>query len=106
MLQRLKTLAASIRNAFSRGASRSLDAAPTAVRSVRRALPALLAVTAVTAAGYAVVTHPPLLAGGAPGWAGAAVVVAVQIAVRNIGAAILAGVAVTWGLHAALGLGG
>ncbi|MBI3346266.1 MAG: prohibitin family protein [Burkholderiales bacterium] len=62
MLQRLKTLAASIRNAFSRSASRSLDAAPTAVRSLRRALPALLIVTAVTAAGYAVVTHPPLLA--------------------------------------------
>ena len=66
MLQRLKTLAASIRNAFRRGASRSLDAAstaaPTAARSLRRALPPLLILTAVTAAGYAVVTHPPLQA--------------------------------------------
>lgn len=64
MLQRLKTLAASIRNAFRRGASRSLDAtitaAPTAARSLRRALPPLLLVTAVTAAGYAVVAHPPV----------------------------------------------
>lgn len=66
MLQRLKTLAASIRNAFNRGASRSLGAAstaaPVAARSLRRALPPLLIVTAVTAAGYAVVTHPPLQA--------------------------------------------
>ena len=62
MLQRLKTLAASLRNAFGRGASRGLDAAPAAARSLRRALPPLLAVTAVTAAGYAVVTHPPVQA--------------------------------------------
>lgn len=66
MLQRLKTLAASIRNAFSRGASRGLEvastAAPSAARSLRRALPPLLILTAVTAAGYAVVTHPPLQA--------------------------------------------
>jgi len=64
MLQRLKTLAASIRNAFRRGASRGLDAtitaAPSAARSLRRALPPLLIVTAVTAAGYALVTHPPI----------------------------------------------
>ncbi|KQW45856.1 spfh domain / band 7 family protein [Pelomonas sp. Root662] len=62
MLTRLKTLAASVRNAFSRSASRGLDAAPNAARSLRRALPPLLAVTAVTAAGYAIVTHPPLQA--------------------------------------------
>jgi regulator of protease activity HflC (stomatin/prohibitin superfamily) len=62
MLQRLKTLAASIRKAFSRGAGRSLDAAPGAARSLRRALPPLLLLTAVTAAGYAVVTHPPVQA--------------------------------------------
>ncbi|MEO6278001.1 SPFH domain-containing protein [Roseateles sp.] len=64
MLQRLKTLTASIRNAFGRTASRSLDAtitaAPTAARSLRRALPPLLAITAVTAAGYGLVTHPPI----------------------------------------------
>ena len=64
MLQRLKTLAASIRNAFRCGASRSFEATtsamPTVSRSLRRALPPLLAVTAITAAGYAVVTHPPL----------------------------------------------
>ena len=62
MLQRLKTLVASIRNAFTRRASVSLQAAPTAARSLRRALPPLLALTAVTAAGYAVVTHPPIQA--------------------------------------------
>lgn len=66
MLQRLKTLAASIRNAFRRGASRSLDAtitaAPTAARSLRRAMPPLLAITAVTAAGYGLATHPPIQA--------------------------------------------
>jgi len=66
MLQRLKTLAASIRHAFSRGASRGFEAAstaaPGAARSLRRALPPLLAVVAVTAAGYAVVMHPPVQA--------------------------------------------
>ena len=36
--------------------------APGAARSLRRALPPLLAATAATAAGYAVVTHPPLQA--------------------------------------------
>ena len=70
---------------------------PAFVQALLRHLPGCLFVAYVT---------PPLLAGGAPAWAGAVVVVAVQIAVRNIGAAILAGVAVTWGLHAALGLGG
>ncbi|HEY0954120.1 MAG TPA: SPFH domain-containing protein [Roseateles sp.] len=60
MLHRLKSLAASLRNAFGRGAGRSLDALPAATRSLRRALLPLLFVTAVTAAGYAVVTHPPL----------------------------------------------
>ena len=66
MLQRLKTLAASIRHAFSRGASRGFEvasaSAPTAARSLRRALPPLLILTAVTGVGYAVVTHPPLQA--------------------------------------------
>ncbi|MGK7863942.1 AzlD family protein [Falsiroseomonas sp. E2-1-a4] len=70
---------------------------PPFVQALLRHLPGCLFVAYVT---------PPLLAGGAPAWVGAVVVVAVQIAVRNIGAAILAGVAVTWGLHAALGLGG
>jgi len=66
MLQRLKTLADALRNAFSRGASRSFDATleatPAAARSLRRALPPLLAVTAATGLGYAVVTHPPVQA--------------------------------------------
>jgi len=62
MLQRLKTLAASIRNAFSRGADRGVEAMPMASRSVRRALPLLLAAMAVTAVGYAVVMHPPVQA--------------------------------------------
>ncbi len=62
MLHRLKSLAVSLRNAFGCGAARSLEAAPTAARSLRRALPPLLLLTAVTAAGYAVVTHPPIQA--------------------------------------------
>ncbi|MGQ3052671.1 MAG: SPFH domain-containing protein [Roseateles sp.] len=62
MLTRLKSLAASLRHAFSRSASRGLDAAPTAARSLRRALPPLLVVTVVTALGYGVVTHPPVQA--------------------------------------------
>ncbi|MFT7776098.1 SPFH domain-containing protein [Roseateles sp.] len=62
MLQRLKTLAASLRQAFGRGASRGLGAIPTAARSLRRALPPLLMLTAVTAAGYALVAHPPVRA--------------------------------------------
>ena len=51
MLHRLKSLAASLRNALGRGAGRSLDALPAATRSLRRALLPLLLVTAVTAAG-------------------------------------------------------
>ena len=62
MLQRLKTLAASIRNAFGRAADNGLDVDPNAARSLRRALPPLLVLTAVTAIGYAVVSHPPLQA--------------------------------------------
>ncbi len=66
MLNRLKTLTASIRNAFGRGASRGFEAAstaaPGAALSLRRALPPLLILTAVTGLGYAVVTHPPLQA--------------------------------------------
>ncbi|HEV6967197.1 MAG TPA: SPFH domain-containing protein, partial [Roseateles sp.] len=38
------------------------DAAPTAARTLRRALPPLLALAAATAAGYAVVMHPPVQA--------------------------------------------
>lgn len=66
MLHRLKSLAASVRQAFGRGVSRSFDAAfvatPIAGRSLRRVLPPLLILTAVTAAGYVVVTHPPVQA--------------------------------------------
>jgi regulator of protease activity HflC (stomatin/prohibitin superfamily) len=66
MLQRLKTLAAALRQAFGRGTRRGLEAAttaaPGAARSLRRVLPPLLALTAVTAAGYAVLLHPPVRA--------------------------------------------
>lgn len=66
MLQRLKTLAAALRQAFGRGTRRGLEAAttaaPGAARSLRRVLPPLLALTAVTAAGYAVLLHPPVQA--------------------------------------------
>jgi regulator of protease activity HflC (stomatin/prohibitin superfamily) len=50
MLQRLKSLTAAVRQSL------HVDATP-----LRRALPALLAVTAVTAVGYGLLTHPPLL---------------------------------------------
>lgn len=62
MLQRLKTLAASLRNAFSRGTGRGFDAEPPAALPLRRALPPLLVLVAVTGLGYAVVTHPPVQA--------------------------------------------
>ena len=57
MLQRLKNLTAAVRHAFRRAAD---DVDVDAARSLRRVLPPLLAVTAVTAAGYGLVTHPPL----------------------------------------------
>ena len=64
MLHRLQTLAASLRNAFRRSAPDAID--PTGPTStpplLRRAAPALLALCAATTFGYAVVTHPPLLA--------------------------------------------
>jgi regulator of protease activity HflC (stomatin/prohibitin superfamily) len=62
MLQRLKTLVASLRNAFSRGTDRGFDAEPSVALSLRRALPPLFVLMAVTGVGYAVVTHPPLQA--------------------------------------------
>jgi uncharacterized membrane protein len=46
---------------------------------------------------------PPVLAGGPPAWIGAAAVVAVQLATRNLGVSIVAGVAVVWGAQALLG---
>ncbi|WP_439598876.1 AzlD family protein [Falsiroseomonas sp.] len=73
---------------------------PPFVQALLRHLPGCLFVAYVT---------PPLLASGPAAWVGAAVVVAVQLASRNMAAAILLGVGVTWGLHAglaALGWGG
>jgi uncharacterized membrane protein len=46
---------------------------------------------------------PPVLAGGPSAWIGAAVVVAVQLATRNLGVSIVAGVAAVWGAQALLG---
>ncbi len=46
---------------------------------------------------------PPLVAGALPAWIGAFVVVGVQLATRNLGIAICAGVAAVWGAQAALG---
>jgi uncharacterized membrane protein len=45
---------------------------------------------------------PPLVAGSVPAWIGAAAVVGVQLATRNLGLAICAGVAAVWGAQAAL----
>jgi uncharacterized membrane protein len=46
---------------------------------------------------------PPLVAGALPAWVGAVVVVAVQLASRNLGVAICAGVAAVWGVQALVG---
>jgi len=46
---------------------------------------------------------PPLVAGSVPSWIGAVAVVGVQLATRNLGLAICAGVAVVWGVQVALG---
>jgi branched-subunit amino acid transport protein len=45
---------------------------------------------------------PPLVAGSLPAWIGAVAVVGVQLATRNLGVAICAGVAAVWGAQAAL----
>lgn len=66
---------------------------PAFVQALLRHLPGCLFVAYVT---------PPLLAGSWPAWIGAAVVVAVQMATRNIAYAILAGVAAVWGAQSGL----
>jgi uncharacterized membrane protein len=43
---------------------------------------------------------PPMVAGGVAAWIGAAVVVGVQLATRNMGLSIPAGVAAVWGVQA------
>jgi branched-subunit amino acid transport protein len=43
---------------------------------------------------------PPLVAGSWPAWVGAVVVVGVQLATRNLGLAICAGVGAVWGTQA------
>ncbi|MGG5809858.1 AzlD family protein [Falsiroseomonas sp. CW058] len=67
---------------------------PPFVEAMLRHLPGALFMAYVT---------PPLVAGSVPAWAGAAVVVGVQLATRNLGIAICAGVAAVWGVQAALG---
>lgn len=67
---------------------------PPFVEAMLRHLPGALFVAYVA---------PPLLAGGPTFWIGAAAGVAVQVATRNMGLAILAGVAVVWGAQAVLG---
>jgi branched-subunit amino acid transport protein len=51
---------------------------------------------------FAAYVTPPLVAGSWPAWAGAAAVVGVQLATRNLGLAICAGVAAVWGAQAVL----
>jgi branched-subunit amino acid transport protein len=67
---------------------------PAFVEAMLRHLPGALFMAYVT---------PPLVAGALPAWFGAFVVVAVQLATRNLGLAICAGVAAVWGVQAALG---
>jgi branched-subunit amino acid transport protein len=67
---------------------------PAFVDAMLRHLPGALFTAYVT---------PPLVAGALPAWVGALVVVGVQVATRNLGVAICAGVAAVWGMQAALG---
>ncbi len=67
---------------------------PAFVEAMLRHLPGALFVAYVT---------PPLVMGSWPAWLGGVAVVAVQVATRNIGLAILAGVAAVWGIRAGLG---
>ncbi len=67
---------------------------PVFVETMLRHLPGALFTAYVT---------PPLVAGSVPAWVGAAVVVGVQLATRNLSLAICAGVAAVWGTQAVLG---
>jgi branched-subunit amino acid transport protein len=66
---------------------------PAFVEAMLRHLPGALFMAYVT---------PPLVAGSLPAWFGAVVVIAVQVATRNLGLAICAGVAAVWGAQALL----
>lgn len=52
---------------------------------------------------FAAYVTPPLVAGGLSAWIGALAVAATQIATRNMGLAIVAGVAGVWAAQLALG---
>lgn len=64
---------------------------PEFVEAMLRHLPGALFVAYVA---------PPLVAGSWPAWIGAVAVVGVQLATRNLGVAICAGVAAVWGAQA------
>jgi branched-subunit amino acid transport protein len=66
---------------------------PAFIEAMLRHLPGSLFIAYVT---------PPLVAGSVPAWIGAAAVVGVQLATRNLGIAICAGVAAVWGAQALL----
>jgi branched-subunit amino acid transport protein len=67
---------------------------PAWVEALLRHLPGALFMAYVT---------PPLVAGALPAWVGALAVIGVQLATRNLGVAICAGVAAVWGMQAVLG---
>jgi uncharacterized membrane protein len=67
---------------------------PPFVEAMLRHLPGALFMAYVT---------PPLVNGGPGAWAGAVAVVGVQLATRNMGLSIPAGVAVAWGVQALSG---
>ncbi len=52
---------------------------------------------------FAAYVAPPLLAGSWPAWAGAVVVVAIQLRTRNMAFSILGGIAATWALGSLAG---
>ncbi len=66
---------------------------PAFVEAMLRHLPGALFMAYVT---------PPLVNGALPAWIGAAAVVGVQLATRNLGLAICAGVAAVWAAQAVL----
>jgi uncharacterized membrane protein len=66
---------------------------PACAEAMLRHLPGALFMAYVT---------PPLVAGSWPAWIGAAAVIGVQLATRNLGVAIIAGIAVVWGAQAVL----
>jgi uncharacterized membrane protein len=68
---------------------------PVFVEAMLRHLPGAL---------FAAYITPSLVAGGASAWIGAVAVAAIQVATRNLGLAIVAGVVAVWAAQMTIGL--